>query len=141
MKPTRNNLTKLLVLAGMVCAVLGTAGNLAHAGTLGLHIGSQHFPAQQYNNFNPGAYYIHDNGATVGTYYNSERRQSVYAGWTWDSGPWRLQVGAITGYERAKVLPMVVPSVALGYGFRLTVLPKVERSGSSVVHLMWETKL
>ena len=141
MKPTRNNLTKLLVLAGMVCAVLGTAGNLAHAGTLGLHIGSQHFPAQQYNNFNPGAYYIHDNGATVGTYYNSERRQSVYAGWTWDSGPWRLQVGAITGYERSAVLPMVVPSVALGYGFRLTVLPKVERGGSSVAHLMWETKL
>ena len=141
MKPTRNNLTKLLVLAGMVCAVLGTAGTLAHAGTLGVHIGSQHFPAQDYNNFNPGAYYIHDNGATVGTYYNSERRQSVYAGWTWDSGPWRLQVGAITGYERSAVLPMVVPSVALGYGFRLTVLPKVERSGSSVVHLMWETKL
>lgn len=141
MKPIRNNLTKLLVLAGMVCAVLGTAGNLAHAGTLGLHIGSQHFPAQDYNNFNPGAYYIHDNGATVGTYYNSERRQSVYAGWTWDSGPWRLQVGAITGYERRAVLPMIVPSVALGHGFRLTVLPKVERNGSSVVHLMWETKL
>ena len=97
----------------------------AQAGTLGLHIGSQHFPAQQYNNFNPGAYYIHDNGATVGTYYNSERRQSVYAGWTWDSGPWRLQVGAITGYERRAVLPMVVPSVALGHGFRLTALPKV----------------
>ena len=141
MKPIRSNLTKLLVMAGMVCAVLGTAGTLAYAGTLGVHIGSQHFPAQQYNNFNPGAYYIHDNGATVGTYYNSERRQSVYAGWTWDSGPWRLQVGAITGYERRAVLPMIVPSVALGYGFRLAVLPKVERGGSSVVHLMWETKL
>ena len=141
MKPTRNNLTKLLVLAGMVCAVLGTAGTLAHAGTLGLHIGSQHYPARAYNDANPGAYYIHDNGATVGTYYNSERRQSVYAGWTWDSGPWRLQVGAITGYERSAVLPMVVPSVALGYGFRLTVLPKVERGGSSVVHLMYEMKL
>ena len=119
---------------------LALAG-VANAGTLGLHIGSQHFPAQQYNNFNPGAYYIHDNGATVGTYYNSERRQSVYAGWTWDSGLWRLQVGAITGYERSAVLPMVVPSVAIGYGFRLTVLPKVERNGSSVIHFMWETKL
>ena len=114
---------------------------MAHAGTLGFHLGSQHFPAQQYNNFNPGAYYIHDNGATVGTYYNSERRQSVYAGWTWDSGPWRLQVGAITGYKRRAVLPMIVPSVALGYGFRLTVLPKIERGGSTVIHLMWEMKL
>ena len=119
---------------------LALAG-VAHAGTLGLHIGSQHFPAQQYNNANPGAYYIHDSGATVGTYYNSERRQSVYAGWTLDSGPWRLQVGAITGYERRAVLPMVVPSVALGHGFRLVVLPKVERDGSAVTHLMWETTL
>ena len=113
----------------------------AHADTLGFHLGSQHLPAQQYNNANPGVYYIHGSGATIGTYYNSERRQSVYAGWTWDSGPWRLQVGGITGYERAKVLPMVVPSVALGHGFRLAVLPKIERSGSTVVNLMWETKL
>ena len=125
-------------LAVMVALALAGA---AHADTLGFHIGSQHFPAQHYNNANPGAYYIHDNGATVGTYYNSERRQSVYAGWTWDSGPWRLQVGAITGYERRAVLPMVVPSVALGHGFRLAVLPKVERDGSAVIHLMWETKL
>ena len=121
--------------------LLSLTCGVASAGTLGLHIGSQHYPARAYNNANPGAYYIHDNGATVGTYYNSERRQSVYAGWTWDSGPWRLQVGAITGYERRAVLPMVGPSVALWHGFRLAVLPKVERGGSSVVHLMYETKL
>lgn len=125
-------------LAIMVALALAGA---AHADTLGFHIGSQHFPAQDYNNFNPGAYYIHDNGATVGTYYNSERRQSVYAGWTWDYGPWRLQAGAITGYRRAAVLPLIAPSVSLGYGFRLTVLPKVERRGSAAVHLTWEMKL
>ena len=62
MKPIRNNLTKLLVMGGVVCAVLGTAGTLAHAGTL-------------------------------------------------------------------------------GHGFRLAALPKVERSGASVIHLSWETKL
>ena len=125
-------------LAIMVALALAGA---AHADTLGFHIGSQHFPAKQYNNFNPGAYYIHSSGATIGTYYNSERRQSVYAGWTWNYGPWRLQAGAITGYRRAAVLPLIAPSVALGYGFRLTVLPKVERRGSSVVHLTWEMKL
>ena len=123
-------LTLALALSGM-----------AHADTLGFHLGSQHFPAQQYNNFNPGVYYIHDNGATIGTYYNSERRQSVYAGWTWDSGPWRLQLGAITGYKSHAVLPLIAPSVALGYGFRLIVLPKIERGGSTVIHLMWEKKL
>ena len=125
-------------LALLVALALAGA---AHADTLGFHIGSQHFPAKQYNNFNPGAYYIHSSGATVGTYYNSERRQSVYAGWTWDYGPWRLQAGAITGYRRADVLPLIAPSVSLGYGFRLTVLPKVERRGSAVVHLTWEMKL
>ena len=125
-------------LALMVALALAGA---AHADTLGFHIGSQHFPAKQYNNFNPGAYYIHSSGATIGTYYNSERRQSVYAGWTWNHGPWRLQAGAITGYRRAAVLPLIAPSVSLGYGFRLTVLPKVERRGSAVVHLTWEMKL
>ena len=125
-------------LALLVALALAGA---AHADTLGFHIGSQHFPAKQYNNFNPGAYYIHSSGATIGTYYNSERRQSVYAGWTWDYGPWRLQAGVITGYRRAAVLPLIAPSVSLGYGFRLTVLPKVERNGSSVVHLMYEIKL
>ena len=120
-----------------ILVALALAG-AAHADTVGFHIGSQHFPAKQYNNFNPGAYYIHSSGATIGTYYNSERRQSVYAGWTWDYGPWRLQAGAITGYRRAAVLPLIAPSVSLGYGFRLTVLPKVERRGSAVVHLTGE---
>lgn len=118
---------------------LALAG-VANAGTLGLHIGSQHFPAQQYNNSNPGVYYISDQGWTAGTYYNSERKQSVYAGKSWDYGPFRLQAGFITGYSRP-VLPMVAPSVGLGAGFRLTVLPKVERDGSAVIHLMWETTL
>ena len=122
----------------MVALALASA---THADTLGFHIGSQHFPAKQYNNFNPGVYYIHSSSATIGTYYNSERRQSVYAGWTWDYGPWRLQAGAITGYRRAAVLPLIAPSVSLGYGLRLTVLPKAERRGSAVVHLTWEMKL
>lgn len=112
----------------------------AQAGTLGLHIGSQHYPAKDFNNANLGVYYISDEGWTVGTYYNSERKQSVYAGKSWDFGPFRLQAGLITGYSRP-VLPMVAPSVSLGAGFRLTVLPKVERGGSSVIHLTWETKL
>lgn len=131
---------RAITAMGVALTALVFSGS-ACAGTLGLHIGSQHFPAQQYNNFNPGAYYIHDNGATIGTYYNSERRQSVYAGWTLDSGPWRIQVGAITGYARSRVLPMVAPSVALGHGFRLAVIPKIERGGSTAVHLMYEMKL
>ena len=130
--------TKTKRIGWAVC--LSLAAMTASAGTVGLHLGSKHFPARSFNDANPGAYYISDEGWTVGTYYNSERKQSVYAGKSWDFGPFRLQAGLITGYSR-HVLPMVAPSVALGAGFRLTVLPKVERGGSSVIHLTWETKL
>lgn len=43
------------------------------------------------------------------------------AGWA-QAGTLGLQAGLITGYSRP-------------------VLPKVERGGSSVIHLTWETKL
>lgn len=130
----------------VACAALGVAAALwtapAQAGTVGVHIGSQHFPAQQYNNLNPGAYYIADTGVlrgkyTVGAYWNSERRLSAYAGQSWDFGPVRLQAGLITGYQ-GRVLPLVAPSVSTGYGFRVAALPKVESGGSAVIHLTWE---
>ena len=124
----------------VVVMVLAMAPAPACAGTVGVHIGSQHYPAKDYNDANHGMYYIADSGLTVGGYYNSERKPSVYAGYSYDYGPFRLQAGVITGYSRP-VIPMLAPSVALGYGFRLAVLPKVERGGSSVIHLLWETKL
>ena len=40
-----------------------------------------------------------------------------------------------------RIALIITLALALGYGFRLTVLPKVERRGSSVVHLTWEMKL
>ncbi len=126
---------KHLLLAA--CLTLGLS---AHADTLGFHLGSHHFPAKDYNNVNPGVYVIKDNGLTLGTYYNSERKQSVYAGWTWDYGVFRLQAGAITGY-RHTIMPMLAPSVSLGHGFRLTALPKIGTQGANVLHLTWETKI
>ena len=128
------------VLHTATMAVALCLGAPAMAGTLGVHIGSHHFPSKDFNNVNPGLYYVADNGATVGTYYNSERKQSVYAGYTTEFGWLRVQVGVITGYQ-GRVLPLVAPSVGLGHGFRLTALPKVERSGASVIHLSWETAL
>ena len=65
--------TTLVGLGLLLCA------SASSAGTLGLHLGSQHYPAKNFNNLNPGAYYISDDGWTVGTYYNSVRKQSVYA--------------------------------------------------------------
>lgn len=115
---------------------------------IGLHLGSKHFQSEfKYNNVNPGLYVVYD-GWTAGGYYNSERRPSFYAGYTWE---YRtkfltpgLTVGAITGYKRASVLPMIVPSISVGLteqvSARLTFIPKVEKSSASVLHLSIERK-
>lgn len=118
---------------------------------MGVHIGSHHFPAQQWNNSNPGVYLKADvagpaylSGSYVlGTYYNSERNQSAYLARVYPL--FRnvdVAVGVISGYKRAAVLPLVVPSVRLdlwdNWVGRLSVLPKVEKSGSWVAHLSVE---
>lgn len=137
-----------------ICALasaLFLASPKANAETrIGVHVGSQHFGknADAFNNFNPGVYVYH-NGWTVGTYHNSERRQSAYAGYTWEYDiTSRLAVGAtlgvITGYSTARVLPMLVPSV--GYRIagntsaRLSFVPAVSKHGASALHLSIERK-
>lgn len=110
---------------------------------VGMHVGSQHFPAKDFNNSNPGIYIKMKSGLTAGTYYNSERRVSVYVGQTYDWGPMSVTLGGITGYKMA-VMPMVVPSIRLlrneTTSVRIAVLPKIEKQGATVVHLMLEYK-
>lgn len=117
----------------------------ANAAEFGLHVGSMHAPRNGMNNANPGAYVITDAGWTLGAYYNSERRMSAYGGWTYTHrlpSDWRLQVamGAVTGYESRSVLPLVAPSIttpaAAGWRARIAFLPKVEKAGANVLHLM-----
>lgn len=131
----------VIMVLGMLLASCGAVAPAAADTRVGAHLGSYHFEGN-FNNFNPGVYVYHD-GWTAGTYYNSERNQSYYAGYTFEYplvGPFTggLTVGAITGYARAKVMPLVVPSVRLGLtdvlGLRVTFVPKVEKGGSSAVH-------
>ena len=151
----RKWLVKVSTVGLAICALAVACGQAKaeDVNRIGVHIGSVHFPAKDYNNFNPGVYVYH-NGWTAGTYYNSERHQSFYAGYTFEyapsfaSGMVRLgaTVGAITGYERAKLLPMVVPSVSvsipggLGSAVRIAVIPPLERNGSAVLHLALEAR-
>ena len=96
---------------------------------------------------NPGAYVQWANGLTAGAYRNSQGRLGAYAGRTFTTadGRWALTVGAVTGYTRAPVLPMVVPSVRLGerdgWGLRLSLLPKVSGAGLAGVHLSVDWRL
>lgn len=141
----------LVAAATVACAAALSCGQARSETRIGAHLGSYHFSGD-FNNFNPGVYVYH-NGWTAGTYYNSERRQSVYAGYTaeWQlSEQWSaaVTVGAITGYQRAAVLPMAVPSLrwsipgALGTAVRVSFVPPVGKGSSAVVHasIEWRFK-
>ena len=127
----------------MSCAAaLALLAPCARADTVGLHLGSVHMPAHNFNNFNPGIYYRNDAGWTVGGYYNSLRQTSLYGGYTFQYRALGLTVGGATGYE-APVQPLLVPSLRLltheGFSARLAYIPRVEkRIASNVLHLTVE---
>jgi hypothetical protein len=74
-----------------------------------------------------------------GWYYNSEYRVSTYAygRYTvyrqdqWDFG---IAIGAVTGYQRAQVVPMAFPEACYVWACALFV-PRVEPTGANVVGL------
>ncbi len=120
-----------------------------HAQTVGIHLASQHFPQRQFNNTNPGMYLKLDNGLTAGWYRNSERGHSQYIGWTgtlWqitNSVSLEVTAGAITGYRRADVLPLLVPSLRIGElnAVRITLAPPIGKGASTALHLSIERKM
>jgi len=110
-------------------------------------------------------YTIHPDGAmcndTVGVYVrqgelaggvlkNSDCRTGAWGAWAPETntitlGPLRakagLLLGGITGYKSANVLPLVVPSVAIGRGgnwLRLSYLPKAPGARSDGLHFSIE---
>lgn len=116
------------------------------AADVGLHLASKH-AKHGYQNANIGAYVRLDSGLTFGALRNSEDRFSTYAGWTWETkgGMFALTAGAITGYRRADVSPLVIPSMRIPLGdrfaARVSYVPKPHDSGSSAVHLSVEWSL
>ena len=128
----------------IVAIVLALVAGAARADTIGLHLGSYHpqHPADRprYNDLNLGAYYRADDGWQVGAYFNSIRRPSVYAGWTWSHDVGAVSVGLlaglVTGYRAGPILPFAAPSVAVG-AWRLSFVPAT-RFGASVFHLSYE---
>ena len=96
-----------------------------------------------YNGFNYGAGL--EQGITdrwtvaAGWYYNSERRGSgyvygryaLYKRDSWDIG---VAVGAVTGYQRASVVPMAFPEVCYAWACAMFA-PRVETTGANVIGL------
>lgn len=121
---------------------------------LGLHLATAHFgsaTAAQLQGSNPGIYLRTDAGLTLGAYRNSHGLRSSYAGWTWttDDGRWSLTAGGVTGYPRARVSPLLVPSLrvplvgdgATGWAARISYLPKPHSDGAQGLHLSLERAL
>lgn len=136
---------KGLAITVAVSAAMGACADARAETTIGVHAASWH-SAPGYNNANPGLYVVH-NGWTMGTYYNSVKRQSYYAGYTYShqlfhpSVQLGITVGGITGY-RTSPAPLIAPSIrfALGneFGARLFYLPRVKFTGAHVLHLTFE---
>lgn len=94
-----------------------------------------------YNGFNYGAgleQAITDRITVAGGwYYNSEYRGSAYAYGRyavykqdrWDIG---VAVGAVTGYQRAAVVPMAFPEACYGWMCALFA-PRIEATGANVI--------
>jgi len=117
---------------------------------LGLHLATAHIdapPDAHLQGRTVGVYARAESGLTLGAYRNSYGRPSTYAAWTWSTpgGMLSLTAGAVTGYPRASVSPLLVPSLRLplagvpGWAVRLSALPKPHSDGAAGLHLSLET--
>jgi hypothetical protein len=98
----------------------------------GLHVLSFHKPGSHMQTITPGAYALHTSGVTLGAYRNSLGKFSSYAGYSTKY----LTLGVVTGYPRAKLLLMVVPSYKFESGYRVSLIPNPW--GQSAIHLSKE---
>jgi hypothetical protein len=117
--------------------------------TVGLHLVSHHFDAPApgspaWNNSNPGIYAKWSNGLTVGTLENSNRTNTTYVGWTFETPEVHrvslaLTAGLSTGYRQPF---MVAASAAVALTdqarARVTWLPKAHAKASNALHLSAE---
>lgn len=103
----------------------------------GMHMVSLHRPGSGMRTLTPGVYALHkSSGFTIGAYNNSLGRASVYTGLTLERGNFQLTLGAVTGYSKAKVLPMAAPSYKMADGWRISAIPNP--FGESALHLSKE---
>jgi hypothetical protein len=142
---------KLMAFMALAVAALSAHAKGLAPSQLIVHGVSIH-SAKGYNNDNFGLGLQWANsegdGPAFGTYYNSERKQTVYAGYAWSthigdvSGIATnadLLAGGATGYSIAKVIPFVIPSLSFQLtpttALRLSYAAKVEKGSAHALHL------
>lgn len=120
---------------------------------IGMHLATAHFGApagSELSAASPGIYMRSAAGLTLGAHRNSHGLGSAYAAWTWSTadGRWSITAGGVTGYPRARVSPLLVPSVRLplssvspSWAARIAYLPKPHSDGAHGLHLSFERNL
>lgn len=94
-----------------------------------LHLGM----GDDYNSVHPRIQWNND-GTLVGAYLNSHSELSAFVGHRWESGDWGIEVGLVTGYNIAPVVPFVK------YNWRqVWVAPAIhEKKLGAVIGLEWK---
>lgn len=149
-------LTTIASWALLACCGQAHGQSLLDNSYIGIH-GPSYHDGGDFNNDNYGLYLVHK-GFTGGTYYNSLRRTTWYAGYSWE---WALPpnpladtvslMGSLaTGYHTAQYSYDYVPLGALSvrrtlgeqHGLRLSYLPVLGKSPATyVLHLSYEYAL
>lgn len=126
---------KIIILFFIFCCASSQAQTYVQINGISVHDRSG------YNGFNWGAgleQSITDRiSVAAGWYYNSEYRGSTYVYGRYafyKQGQWNLGVamGAVTGYQRASVIPMAFPEACYGWTCAMFA-PRVESTGANVI--------
>lgn len=117
---------------------------------IGLHVASVHSnccmeDGRKWNNYN-GGFYLRSDRWVVGGFYNSLYKPSMYLAYTYPLGEhFDVSVGAVTGYNRYPVIPLLSPSfhwpLFKGVEGRLSVMPGVGRGSAWALHYSMEYSL
>lgn len=153
-----NTLSAIIGIILIVCCVTGKCEEIKvdHDYVVGMHVASVHstprdnVAGRDWNNANVGVYFRRDN-VVVGTYYNSIRKESFYAGYVQPiTDNVDIIVGAVSGYNgpgyRAKpVMPMLIPSahwdITSKFGIRANLAIGVGKNSATALNFALEYKL
>ena len=122
------------VLLGTLIPVDAHAFTLDNGDKLELSVDvTHHFGQQVYdnnNNIHPMLAYETKEGWTLGTYFNSERTVSTFAGKKFytDDGKFSLGVGLVTGYKDMPIAPAIVAEYHYSENVKFFAFPTIEKN-------------
>lgn len=113
---------------------------------IGLHLGTAHSnitTGYSPNDFNPGVYVETVDNYSLGMYYNSDKKSTIYVGKTLHYSNVSLLIGVATGYNKP-LTPAIIPSIKIpitkDFSSRFWYIPKYN-SGASGVHMSIEWRM